>query len=436
MVTITADVVVVGAGVIGSSTALELARAGFRVVVVDRLGGPGQGSTSASSAVVRFNYSTFPGVAAAWEARHCWESWPDHLGFVDQAGMARFWRTGMVFLDVDVAPKERVVPLFDRAGIPYETWDASLLAERIPGLDVGRFWPPKRLDDDGFWADPTEQLGALWTPDAGWVDDPTLAAVNLADAAGHAGARFVYDSQVTAVRRTGGRVAGVALANGEQVDAPIVVNAAGPWSSAFNQMAGVGDDFAITTRPMRQEVHFVTAPPNFNHGDRPGPVIADLDLGTYLRGAPGNGLYVGGTEPECDPMQWLDDPDEANLRPTVALFDAQVTRAARRFPNLSVPARPSGIAGVYDVSTDWTPLYDRTSLDGFYVAIGTSGNQFKNAPVAGRFMAAIVAAVENGHDHDSHPVQYRGEHTGLTVDLGAFSRRRTVNADSTGTVIG
>nr|WP_281284483.1 FAD-dependent oxidoreductase [Nonomuraea diastatica] len=188
--------------------------------------------------------------------------------------------------------------------MPYEIWDSSLLAKRVPGLDVGRFWPPKRLDDDAFWADPTEQLGALWTPDAGWVDDPMLAAVNLADAARHAGARFVYESQVTAVRRTGSRVAGISLANGERVDAPIVVNVAGPWSSAFNQMAGVGDDFTVTTRPMRQEVHFVTAPPKFNHGDQPGPVIADLDLGTYLRGAPGNGLYVGGTEPECDPMQY------------------------------------------------------------------------------------------------------------------------------------
>ncbi|WP_345578226.1 FAD-dependent oxidoreductase [Nonomuraea rosea] len=434
--TLTADVVVVGAGVIGSSTALELARAGLQVVVVDRLNGPGQGSTSASSAVVRFNYSTFPGVAASWEAKHCWAAWPDHLRFVDQAGMARFCRTGMVFLDVDVAPKERIVPLFDRAGVAYEVWSPSVLAERVPGLDTGRFWPPKRLDDETFWAEPTERLGALWTPDAGYVDDPMLAAVNLANAARHAGARFVFKSQVTGIRRSGGRVAGVDLADGERVDAPIVVNVAGPWSSAFNEMAGVGDDFTITTRPMRQEVHFVTAPPEFDHDDQPGPVIADLDLGTYMRGAPDNGFYVGGTEPECDQMQWLDDPDQAGLDPTKALFEAQVTRAARRFGDLGVPPRPRGIAGVYDVATDWSPIYDRTSLDGFYVAIGTSGNQFKNAPVAGRFMAQIITAVENGHDHDAHPVRYQGEHTGLTVDLGAFSRRRPVNPDSSGTVMG
>ena len=68
--------------------------------------------------------------------------------------------------------------------------------------------------------------------------------------------------------------------------------------------------------------------------------------------------------------------------------------------------------------------------------MGTSGNQFKNAPVAGRFMAAIVGAVENGHDHDTNPVRYRGEYTGSTVNLGTFSRKRPVNTASSGTVMG
>jgi hypothetical protein len=56
--------------------------------------------------------------------------------------------------------------------------------------------------------------------------------------------------------------------------------------------------------------------------------------------------------------------------------------------------------------------------------------------VVGQFMTAIIEAVENGHDHDAHPVRYVGERTGLTVDLGAFSRRRPVNTDSSGTVMG
>ena len=84
----------------------------------------------------------------------------------------------------------------------------------------------------------------------------------------------------------------------------------------------------------------------------------------------------------------------------------------------------------YDVSDDWLPVYDRTELDGFYVAIGTSGNQFKNAPVAGHLMARLVDAVEAGHDHDADPLRVTGRRTGLVVDLGTFSRRRELAGSS------
>ena len=436
-VTLTADVVVVGAGVIGTSTAFELAKTGRRVLVVDKLAGPGQGSTSASSAVVRFNYSTFDGIASAWESRHHWVNWADHLGGVAVRGpLARLRPTGFVMLDAPVAPKKWVLATFDQLGVPYEDWDPTALAVRVPGLDPGRFWPPKRLDDEAFWAEPVGQLGAFFTPDAGFVEDPQLAAINLAGAAGRRGVSFLFRRQVIAVRQTGGRVDGLELDDGQRIHAPVVVNVAGPWSSALNRIAGVGADFRVSVRPMRQEVHHVPAPPGFNQGERLGPVIADMDLGTYLRGTPGDGLLIGGTEPECEPLQWLDSPEDASLNPTLSLFETQVTRVARRFPGLTVPGAPRGIAGVYDVASDWTPIYDRTSLDGFYVAIGTSGNQFKNAPLAGRFMTAIIGAVEDGHDHDADPVCHVGEYTGAKINLGTFSRKRAVNTASSGTVMG
>jgi glycine/D-amino acid oxidase-like deaminating enzyme len=100
-----------------------------------------------------------------------------------------------------------------------------------------------------------------------------------------------------------------------------------------------------------------------------------------------------------------------------------------------VPNAPTGLAALYDVADDWVPIYDRSSLRGFFMACGTSGNQFKNAPIAGRFMRAIIDAVSIGHDHDADPVQFPGERTGEAIDLGAFSRRRTP-ATTTGTVLG
>ncbi|WP_337466333.1 FAD-dependent oxidoreductase [Saccharopolyspora spinosa] len=429
------DVVVVGAGVIGAAIALELARVGRRVIVVDKAGAAGQGSTSASSAVVRYNFSTSAGVATAWESHYCWLDWAAHLGH-EVGDLIRFEQSGLVMLDVDAAPRAGWLPLFDEIGVPYEEWDAETLAARVPGIDTGRYWPPKRINTDEFWADARTRLGGVYTPDAGYITDPQLAAHNLAGAAAAEGAEFRFRSLVTAVELGDGRVRAVVLADGTRIACDVLINAAGPWSGKLNEMAGVGSDFTVTVRSMRQEVAHVLAPAGYHPDGGIGPSVADMDLGTYFRGEIGGGLLVGGTEPECDPFEWLDDPDDADLNPTMAVFEAHVTRAARRLPELTVPNRARGVVGVYDVTEDWTPIYDRTELDGFYVAIGTSGNQFKNAPVVGQFMAALVEQVESGADHDAHPVQFLAKNTGLQIDLGTFSRKRPRNTSSSGTVMG
>ena len=428
----THDVVVVGAGVIGSSIAFELARDGYRVTVVDKAGGVGHGSTSASSAIVRFNYSSWAGVALAWESLHAWRDWAGHVGGAAGTARAAFRRTGMLVVPTDPARIEATTELFDRAGVPWEHWTAREIARRVPALDTGAFGPPRPVESEEFFAPAVGEIDGLWTPDAGYVDDPTLAANNLATAAQRHGARYLMRRPVTALRQDGGRWT-VSTPTGD-LEADVVVNAAGPWSARVNALAGVEDDFGVHTRPMRQEVHQVEAPPGYA-GDA-AVAVADLDLGTYFRPAGNGHLLVGGTEPDCDPLEWVEDPETADLRPTAERFRAQVTRAARRMPGLRVPSRPSGVVGLYDVTDDWTPIYDRTSVPGFFVAIGTSGNQFKNAPVVGRLMAALVDAAGRGQDHDTDPVTLVLPRTGHTVDLGAYSRRRTVGVDGPHNVLG
>lgn len=430
------DAVVVGAGVVGASVALELARGGRRVLVVDKAGGAGHGSTSASSALVRFNYSTLAGVLVAWESKFRWEEWAGHLGYEDPAGMVTFERTGVIHLDVPLMPRGPALSLFDQVGVPYVELDADELAKRYPGIDAGAYWPNKRVNDDAFWEETDARLGGYLTPDAGFVNDPQQAAANLAAAAAFRGVTFRYNTRVTGLENMPAGDWRVTLDRGEPVEAPVIVNAAGPWSTQLNEMAGVGGDFTVSLRPMRQEVHHAQAPAGHNPPGGHGPAITDLDLGTYMRPGPGNTWLVGGTEPECDPFEWIEDPDAANPRVTHERHEAQMLRAARRLPTLRVPTQPLGVAGVYDVTTDWTPIYDKTDAPGYYVAIGTSGNQFKNAPMVGSIMATIVDGVESGHDHDASPLQLVGDHTGQTIDLSAFSRRRPVNRANSGTVMG
>lgn len=429
-----ADAVVIGAGVIGAAVALELARGGRRVIVVDKGPAPGAGSTSASSAIIRFSYSTRDAVLTAWEAAHLWWNWERHLGGRDPDGMASFIETGGLILRTTGYDPVGTLALWDEIGVPYVELDAAALRRRYPWLDAGRYYPPKRVDDPAFGDEATGELAAILSVRDGFIDDPMLAARNLAWAAVRNGAELRLRSAVASVNRDGDAVAGVTLASGEVIVAPIVVNVAGPHSGLLNAMAGVTADMAIRHRPLRQEV-FVAPAPSGAGLDDGAPFVADLDLGQYFRPQPGGTLLAGGTEAECDELEWVDDPDSNSEHPTVEMWETTMLRLARRVPAFGVPSQPVGLASLYDVSDDWVPIYDRSSLHGYFMACATSGNQFKNAPLAGQFMRAIIDATMDGHDHDTEPVQFTAAWTGWTIDLGAFSRRRRA-AVTTGTVMG
>ena len=119
-----------------------------------------------------------------------------------------------------------------------------------------------------------------------------------------------------------------------------------------------------------------------------------------------------------------------------ARAEVQVMRLAQRMPEVRIPPRPQGIVDLYDVSDDWIPIYDRSDVPGFYMAIGTSGNQFKNAPIVGEMMADLITACEAGRDHDAAPIDFHLRHIDRTVSLGFYSRRREVNTESSFSVLG
>ncbi len=430
------DAVVIGAGVIGAAIAFELSKRGYRTVSVDKLPAAGYGPTSASCAIIRFTYSTRDGVAMAYEGSFYWKNWADYLEVSDERGLAVFHETGSLVFADGTDRLDRVIRLFDEIGVPYELWTPDDVTHRFPYMDMHRFWPPSRPDDPAFWETPQRVLAeALYELGGGHVNDPQLATHNLQRAAEAKGATFRFGSEVRSIERGGGRVTGVSLASGETLRAPVVVNVAGPHSAIINQLAGVADDMRVTTRPLRHEVHHVPAPPgvDFEHH---GLHVSDGDSAIYCRPEVANHLLIGSEDPECDPREWVENPDEYDASVSRAQWEAQVYRMARRFPTLEIPMEPRGLVSLYDVSDDWIPIYDQSSLPGFYMAVGTSGNQFKNAGVVGYAMAELIEACESGTDHDNEPVVVRGAYTGLRIDLGKFSRLREINPDSSFSVNG
>jgi len=162
----------------------------------------------------------------------------------------------------------------------------------------------------------------------------------------------------------------VKLDDGTEIASPVVVNVAGPHSAVVNGMAGALDDMTIETKPLRQEVVHVPAPAGFDF-ESLGTVVSDSDIGCYIRPETGNHILIGSEDPECDPREFV-DPDDY-VRDFTEQGTTQAHRYGQRVPTLGIPSSLRGVVDLYDASDDWIPIYDKSRVPGFYMAIGTRG---------------------------------------------------------------
>ena len=150
-----------------------------------------------------------------------------------------------------------------------------------------------------------------------------------------------------------------------------------------------------------------------------------------------NQILIGGSEPPCDPLHYVENADELDTDFSEE-WTHNVYRANLRFPSLGVPAgsQQKGIVSAYDVTEDWVPIYDKTQLGGYFMCVGTSGNQFKNAAPVGKMMAQLIDEVSAGKDHDNDPVVFNLAKSGLgDINMRLFSRKRSIQSTSN-TVMG
>lgn len=432
----TCDAIIIGTGVIGTATAFEMAKKGYKTLSLDRNAQIGHGSTAGSCAIIRMHYSTFDGTAFAWEGYHYWRDWADYLGLGSDADLAKFRETGCLVMKTgENGYLEKHIVNSRDLDIPFEEWDRAQILDRLPIYALDSFFPPRARDDEQFGQPNGRTIeGAVYWPNGGYVTDPALSSQNLADAARQHGGQFRLKAEVAEILKEGGKVKGVKLAGGEEIHAPIVVNVAGPGSAIVNEMAGVIDEMTIATRPLRQEVVHVPAPAGFDF-EGSAPVVSDNDIGVYCRPEHGNHILVGSEDPECDPHQWTED-DKHYDRNFTEQWTTQAMRYAQRVPTLGIPNRTRGVVDLYDASTDWIPIYDKSSIGGYYMACGTSGNQYKNAPIAGKLMAGIIDYCEAGNDHDTAPLQFTLPYIGRQIDAGFYSRKREINQESSFSVLG
>jgi len=430
------DVIIIGSGIIGCCIAFELAKKGYKTLNVDKLLTAGYGSTANSCGIIRFNYSTSDGMALARESYYYWLDWEKYLEVKDELGMAKYINTGcLVTKNEKNNFLKNVITNLDDQGIEYEELDPAGIKKRFPFIDTRKYGPPKLTDDPGF-GEPTGDaiVGGIYIPESGYINDPQLSTHNVQVATEAKGGEFLFQSEVVDIRKKSGRVCGITLKDGTEIDAPIVINVAGPHSFIINRMAGVEEGMKIKTRALRQEVAHVPSPEGVDYNTE-GALISDGDIGCYSRPEAGNNILIGSEDPECDILEWVEDPDNYNKDFTYQ-WKTQAMREAQRIKDLPIPNKMQGIVDLYDTADDWIPIYDKSDLPGFYMAVGTSGNQYKNAQVVGVMMTYLIEKVEASHDHDNDPVQFPMKFTGRTFNVGFFSRLREINTDSSFSVIG
>lgn len=430
------DAIIIGSGIIGCCVAFELCKKGYRTVNVDKLSTSGYGSTSNSCAIIRFHYSTPEGVAISRESYYYWLDWNNYLEVEDERGMAKYVNTGCLVTKTEKNKYlKNVMNCLTDLGIAYKELDPGGIKAKFPFIDTRKYGPPVSPDDSNF-GKPTESPieGAIYVPESGYISDPQLSTHNAQVAAEAKGGEFLFNAEVVEIRKYGNKVAGVTLKDGIKIDAPIVVNVAGPHSYIINRLAGVEEGMNIKTRALRQEVAHVPSPKGIDY-ETDGAIISDSDIGCYSRPEVGNHVLIGSEDPECDVLEWVDDPDNFNKNFS-NMWTTMVMREAQRVEDLPVPNQMQGIVDLYDCTDDWIPIYDKSDLPGFYMAVGTSGNQYKNAPVVGLMMSELIEACEKGLDHDRAPYQFHLKHIGRSFNVGYYSRLREINPDSSFTVIG
>ena len=364
----TADAVIVGGGCMGASVAYHLTRRGITdIVLVERETMLGAGSTGRNAGGVRHQFSNAANVRLSIESIRMIEH------FADEVGQAvDLHQDGYLFLlssSDSVQEFRKNVALQRSLGVAVDWLDAAGAAALAPGLDVTGVTAATFCARDG-------------------IADPAGVTMGFARAAQASGATIERDAEVIAIQVASGRVRAVTTTRGA-IEAPIVINAAGPHARAVGRMAGTD----VPVDPFRRHIFIASLnsrtpnsePRTSNLVAWPSSRIMVIDFETtFYCHREGEGLLFG-----------MGDPDESPTFDLTVQWDflpRVIEVAVRRMPALAEAAVTHAWAGLYEMTPDHNPIIGPAAdVGGLFTIAGFSGHGFQHSPAAGRILADLVA---------------------------------------------
>lgn len=353
----TAEVVIVGGGIVGASIAWHLTEAGCRdVLMVERETHQGKGSTGKSMGGVRAQFATAPNIQMSLY------SIPFYAAFEERLGHPSGYRAqGYLFVATRQAHLDYL-----RTNQKLQRSLGLSQAREVSRDDIVAMVPQLRADDI---------LGGSFCPTDGFVD-PYSVMVGFTTRACEQGAKLWRSTEVTAIHRDSSGVTGVETSRGP-VSTRVVVNAAGAWAASVAALAGVDLDVVplrrmlIPTEPFAEVSHEI-------------PMVIDMTNGFHFR-PESLGFLLAWNDPTETPGYKTDfDP---------AFIEKVLLLAADRVPCFeNLPVNPKRAwAGLYEMSPDHHAIIGPVAeLPGFFCANGFSGHGVMHSPATGRIVADLI----------------------------------------------
>jgi sarcosine oxidase subunit beta len=363
----TADVVIIGGGVVGACTAFYLAKSGQKKIVLCERDLCAQASTGLCVGGIRQQFSHPSNILLSQEVVRLFERFEQEFG-VD----IQFRQAGYIFLAQDQdtwADLKKNVETQHKYGVPVELLSPEEIKSRWSYLEV------------------EDLRGGTFCPEDGYAD-PYLVAMTFVKEARNLGVHIKEQTQVSAISVEQGRIRGVKTTQGS-ISAPVIVNAAGAWGGEVARMAGIN----IPVLPYRRQVFATKA---FDLIPRPVPMVIDLDCLFYFRG-----------EDPCIIFGMSDREEESSFNTHVdrSFLERVIDAAVHRAPVLERAEILRGWGGLYAITPDENPIIGVSpEIKGFYSAVGFSGHGFQHGPAAGRILAELITGGQT--DFDLTPFAY------------------------------
>jgi sarcosine oxidase, subunit beta len=362
------DVIVIGAGSVGTPAALSLAEAGLRVLVLDRFPSVGQGSNKRAIGGLRATHSDPAKIRLCLRSLEIFATWRDRHG--DDIEWHKGGYSYVAYRPEEERTLRELLVVQKASGLNIDWYDAPGLLEVIPDLNR-----------DGL-------IGGTFSPDDGNAS-PLLAVHAFYARAKALGAVFRFDETVAGLITAGGRVSGVRTDKGEYA-AAVVVNAAGPWGAEVAAMAGLD----VPVRPDSHEGAVTEAVARFL-----GPMVVDIrpvaGSANYYFYQHATGQVIFCITPS--PSLWGTD-----VRETSSFLPMVASRMVGLIPRLKNLRVRRTWRGLYPMTPDGFPVVGwARELEGYLLAVGMCGQGFMLGPGLGELVARMIQGAETAGDRET-----------------------------------